>query len=73
MAIIIINLGSRVGMGGQCHAPAPLAQERALVPTIQEVGWAPGRVWTSAEQRKSLAPIGIQTRIVQPEPSRYTN
>ena len=60
-------------MGGQRHAPAPLSQERVLVPTIQEVGWAPGRVWTNAEQRKSLGPNGVRTRIVQPEPSRYTN
>ena len=59
------------GVEGQRHTPAPLPQERALVPTVQEVGWAPGRVWTSAEERKSLAPIGVRTRTVQPVASRY--
>ena len=29
-----------------------------LVPIVQEVGWAPGLVWTGAE---NLAPTGIQS------------
>jgi len=45
-----------MGVGGQCHAPAALPQERDPVPTVQEAKWAPGLVWTDAE---NLAPIGI--------------
>jgi hypothetical protein len=35
---------------GQRHAPAALyPRKRHPVPIVQEVGWAPGPVWTSAE------------------------
>ena len=40
------------------------------VPIAQEAGWAPGPIWTSAE---NLAPIWIQTRTVQPVACRYTD
>ena len=43
-----------MGMGGQRHAPATLPP----VPIVQEAGWAPGPVWTSAE---NLVPTGIQS------------
>jgi hypothetical protein len=35
-------------VGGQCHAPP---RERDLVPivSLQDAGWAPGPVWTGAE------------------------
>jgi len=33
------------------------------VPILQEVGWAPGLVWTGA---KNLVPTGIRSRTVQP-------
>ena len=39
------------------------------VPIVQEAGWAPGPVWTGAE---NLAPTGIRSRTVQPVASRYT-
>jgi hypothetical protein len=45
-------------MGGPRHAPDALPQKRDLVPIVQEAGWAPGPVWTSAE---NLAPTGIRT------------
>jgi len=39
--------------------PRPLSpQERDPVPIIQEAGWAPGPVWTGAE---NLAPTGIRS------------
>jgi hypothetical protein len=41
-----------------------------MVPIVQEAGWAPGPVWTVAE---NLAPTGIQSRNVQPVASRYTD
>jgi hypothetical protein len=38
--------------------PQPLyTPEKDLVPIVQEAGWAPGPVWTGAE---NLAPTGIQ-------------
>ena len=43
-------------MGGQRHAPAGLPQVKDPVPIVWEAGWAPGPVWTGAE---NLAPIGI--------------
>jgi hypothetical protein len=33
------------------------SQERDPVPIVQEAGWAPGPVWTAAE---NLAPTGIR-------------
>jgi hypothetical protein len=40
--------------GGQRHAPATFTSEkRDPVPTVQEVGWDPGPVWTGT---KNLAP-----------------
>ena len=36
----------------------PLPPERDPVPTVQVAGWAPGPVWTSAE---NLAPTGIRS------------
>ena len=40
------------------------------VPILQEAGWAPGLVWTGAE---NLVPTGIRSRIVQPVVSLYTD
>jgi len=59
-----------MGVGGQCHAPAALPPGKDPVPIVQEAGWAPGPVWTGAE---NLAPLGIEPRTVQPVVSRYTN
>ena len=38
-----------MGVGGQHHAPAALPRERDPVPIVQEAAWAPGPVWTRAE------------------------
>ena len=40
------------------------------VPIVQEVGWAPGSVWTDAE---NLAPTGIPSLDLQPVASRYAD
>ena len=47
-----------MGVGGQRHAPAALPPERDPVPIVQEAGWAPGLVWTGAE---NLAHTGIRS------------
>ena len=37
---------------------------------VHEAGWAPGSVWTGAE---NLAPPGFDPRTVQPVANRYTD
>ena len=39
-------------------------------PIVEEAGWAPGPVWTGAE---NLAPIGIRSPYLQPVASRYSD
>jgi len=43
---------------GQRHATAALYPGKDPVPIVQEAGWAPGPVWTEAE---NLAPTGIRS------------
>ena len=50
--------GTRRGVRGQRHAPAALHPGKDSVPIVQEAGWAPGPVWTGAE---NLAPTGIRS------------
>jgi hypothetical protein len=46
------------GGGGQRHAPVAFYPGKDSVPIIQETGWAPGPVWTGAE---NLALTGIRS------------
>jgi len=55
---------------GQRHAPAALPPGKTRYPFVQEAGWAPGPVWTCAE---NLAPTGMGSQTVQPAASRYTD
>jgi hypothetical protein len=57
-------------VGGQRHVPATFTAGKDPVPIVQEAGWIPGPVWTSAE---NLAPPGFDPRTVQPVASRYTD
>ena len=58
-------------VGGQYNAPAAVTPGKEPVPIVQEAGWAPGPVWTGAE---NLArPPGFDPRSVQPVASRYTD
>ena len=41
------------------------------VPIVQEAGWAPGPVWTSAENLSP--PPGFDPQTVQPVASRFTD
>jgi hypothetical protein len=45
-------------MGGQPHVPAALLPGTDPVPIVQKAGWAPGPIWTGAE---NLAPTGIRS------------
>ena len=46
--------------GGERSTPRPdrITPGKDPVPIVQEAGWAPGPVWTGAE---NLAPTGIRT------------
>ena len=46
------------GVRGQRHVPSALYLGKEPVPIAQEAGWAPGYVWTGAE---NLAPTGIRS------------
>ena len=59
------------GGEGVSVTPRPyFTPEKDLVPIVQEAGWAPGPVWTEAE---NLSPPGFDPRTVQPVVSRYTD
>ena len=51
-----------MGVGGQRYAPNALPPGKRLGTILQEVGWAPGPVWTGAE---NLSPTGFDPRTVQ--------
>jgi len=65
-------------VGGKRYAPAGLRPGRDPVPIAQEAGWAPGPIWTGAENIVSteiLSPHRLAHRssiIVQPIASSYT-
>ena len=65
-----MTCGTRGGWGVSV-TPWPLfTPGKDPVPIVQEAGWAPGLVWTGAE---NLAPPGFDPRTVQPVASRYTD
>jgi hypothetical protein len=59
-----------MGGGWSASRPGRLYPEKDPVTVVQEAGWAPGPVWTGAED---LAPPGFDLRTVQPVASRYTD
>jgi len=44
IALLWLNLGARLEMGVQSHAPDYLPRKSALVFIVQEAAWAPGPV-----------------------------
>ena len=60
-----------MGMDGKHHAPGRFTPGKDPVPITQEAGWAPGPVWSGAE---NIAPTpGFDHRTVQPVTSRFTD
>jgi len=49
--------------------PGHFIPERDPAPTTQEAGWAPGLVWTGAE---NIAPHGFDPQTVEPTTSYAT-
>ena len=70
IALLFLKLGARWG-GWSAPRPGRFTPRKDLVPIVQEAGWAPGPVWTGAE---NLAPQPeFEPRTVQPVASRYTD
>ena len=71
IALLLLDHGTRRGCGVSV-TPRPLfAPGKNPVPFVQEAGWAPGLVWTGAEDL--APPPGFDPRTVQPVASRYTD
>ena len=73
---ILFNFGERWG-GWSARRPSPLIPENEPVPTAQGAGWAPGPVWTLAENlaphRHSITELSSPVRVAIPtELSRLT-
>ena len=64
IALIFHDHGTRRGLGVSVTPRPHFTPGKDPVPIVQEVGWAPGPVWTGAE---NLAPT------VLPVASRYTD
>jgi len=60
-----------MGVGGQRHALATLPPGKGPVPFAQQAGWAPGPVWTGAENL--TPPRHFDPRTVHPVAIRYTD
>ena len=70
IALLFLDHGTRRGWGVS-FKPRPLfTPGEDPVPIVQEGGWAPGPVWTGAE---NLAPPGFDPRTVQPVASPHTD
>ena len=54
----VFNFGAKWGAWLSPRPGRFYPRQRDLVPNVQEAGWAPGPVWTSAE---NLAPTGIRS------------
>jgi hypothetical protein len=56
----VCHLGTR-RVEGSASRPGHFTPGKDPVPIAQEAGWAPGPVWTGAE---NLVPTGIVTKVV---------
>ena len=70
MALPFHDHGTRRGEGSALRPCRSLPPGKDPVPIVQEAGWAPGPVWTGAE---NLAPPAFDSRTVQPAAIRYTD
>ena len=71
IALPFLDHGTGRGWGVSVTPRPPFTPRKDPVSIVQEAGWAPGPVWTGAE---NLAPSpGFDPRTVQPVASRYTD
>jgi hypothetical protein len=61
IALLFPDLGTLEGGGWSAPSPGRFTPRKDPVPSVQEAGWAPGTVWTGAE---NLAPNGIRSPAV---------
>jgi len=70
IALLFHDRGARRGWVVS-SAPRPhFTPGKDPIPIVQEAGWAPGPLWTGAE---NLIPTGIRSQTFQPIVSRYTD
>ena len=72
MALLFLDHSTRRGWGVSVTLRPLFIPRKDPVPIVQEAGWAPGPVWTGAENL-TPPPPGFDTRTVQPVASRYTD
>jgi hypothetical protein len=65
------NLGARWGWAVSVTSRPLFTPKKDPVPIVQEAGWAPGPVWTGAENL--VPPPTFDARTVQPVASRHTD
>jgi len=70
IALLFLDHSIRRGWGVSVTTQPLFTPGEDPVPIVLEAGWAPGPVWTGAE---NLAPTRIRSRTVQPAFSRYTD
>jgi hypothetical protein len=70
IALLSHDQGTRRGRGVSVTPRPFFTSGKDPVLIVQEVGWAPGLVWTGTE---NLDPPGFDPRAVQPVASRYTD
>ena len=58
IALLLHDLGIEDGGGWSTPRHGRFTPRKDPVPIVQEAGWAPGPVWTGAE---NLAPTGIRS------------
>ena len=58
IALLFLDLGTEDGDGWSAPRPGRFAPGKDPVPIVQGAGWAPGPVWTGAE---NLTPTGIRS------------
>ena len=70
IAVIFHDRGTRRDEGSASRPGRCLPTGKDPVSIVQEAGWAPGPVWTGAE---NLSSTGIRSRTFLPVASRYTD
>jgi hypothetical protein len=70
ITLLFLNHGTERGCGVIATTRPLFTPGKDPVPIVQEAAWAPGPVWTGAE---NLAPPRFDPRTVQPVASRYTD
>lgn len=66
VALPVLNLSARRRRVFKATSRPLYTRETPPVAAAQDAGWASLPVWTGKERRKSLSPIGVRPRTVQP-------